>query len=342
MTTLLCLCRPGFESGCAQELAAFGAVRGVHGYANTRKGAAYVLYVDDSDTSAVPRAAELIFSRTAQIVLAEFTDLDVADRLSPMLERLLQSDKLCIDVEAEAPDSAEAGVLKPLARGFGNVLRAALKKHGRISAHAGTRLHVTFLSTSSAILSESSADDGAWREGIPRLRFPPDAPSRSTLKLEEALLVLLDGGERERWLKPEMSCVDLGASPGGWTYQFVKRSIRVFAVDNGPIDERLLASGLVTHLREDGFRYRPKKPVDWLVCDMVEQPARVASLMASWLRDRHCRFALFNLKLPMKKRFAEVQRCLHVLHEESGLSLDVRAKQLYHDREEITVFARVR
>ena len=33
--------------------------------------------------------------------------------------------------------------------------------------------------------------------GIPRLRMHADAPSRSALKLEEALLVLLDQRERE-------------------------------------------------------------------------------------------------------------------------------------------------
>ncbi|WP_297471632.1 SAM-dependent methyltransferase, partial [Acidithiobacillus sp.] len=66
--------------------------------------------------------------------------------------------------------------------------------------------------------------------GIPRLRFPAGAPSRSTLKLEEALLVLLNERERERWLRAGMTAVDLGAAPGGWTFQLVRRSLRVIAV----------------------------------------------------------------------------------------------------------------
>ncbi|HEU4665058.1 MAG TPA: 23S rRNA (cytidine(2498)-2'-O)-methyltransferase RlmM, partial [Dokdonella sp.] len=135
-----------------------------------------------------------------------------------------------------------------------------------------------------------------------------------------------------------------GASPGGWTWQLVARSLHVTAVDNGPMDAALLASGLVDHLRADGFRYRPPRAVDWLVCDMVEQPRRVAELMAHWLAEGLCRHAIFNLKLPMKKRYDEVRQCLDLVADAlaaRGRRIELRAKQLYHDREEVTVYARV-
>jgi 23S rRNA (cytidine2498-2'-O)-methyltransferase len=136
-----------------------------------------------------------------------------------------------------------------------------------------------------------------------------------------------------------MTAVDLGAAPGGWTWQLVSRSMRVIAVDNGPMDDALMASGLVEHRREDGFRFRPRQRVDWVVCDMVEQPARVAALMRDWLVDGDARAAIFNLKLPMKKRWQETQRCLALLREALGPDWTIRARQLYHDREEITVAA---
>ncbi|HSE12575.1 MAG TPA: 23S rRNA (cytidine(2498)-2'-O)-methyltransferase RlmM, partial [Rudaea sp.] len=104
-------------------------------------------------------------------------------------------------------------------------------------------------------------------------------------------------------------------------------------------------SGLVAHVREDGFRFRPKKPVDWMVCDMVEQPRRVAELVARWLGDGWCRYTIFNLKLPMKKRYAETMLCLDLIRKRlsgGGKQVELRARQLYHDREEITVFCRLR
>jgi 23S rRNA (cytidine2498-2'-O)-methyltransferase len=141
-----------------------------------------------------------------------------------------------------------------------------------------------------------------------------------------------------------MTAVDLGAAPGGWTYQLVRRHIRTTAVDNGPMDAALLDSGLVEHVRADGFRYRPLKPVDWLVCDMVEQPQRIAKLVGEWLAEKRCRRAIFNLKLPMKKRYDMVQDCQRVIDSRltaSGTRCRLAFKQLYHDRAEITGYAEI-
>ena len=63
--------------------------------------------------------------------------------------------------------------------------------------------------------------------------------------------------------------------------------------------------------------------------------------MGQWLREGWCRQAMFNLKLPMKKRYEEVRLCLDRLREIGRRGRwTLRARQLYHDREEITVFAR--
>jgi 23S rRNA (cytidine2498-2'-O)-methyltransferase len=176
--------------------------------------------------------------------------------------------------------------------------------------------------------------------GIPRLRFPPGAPSRSTLKLDEAFGLFVQDPETE--VQPGMTAVDLGAAPGGWTYQLVRRHLRTTAIDNGAMDASLLDSGLVEHLRVDGFRYRPLKPVDWLVCDMVEQPQRIARLVAEWLAEGRCKRAIFNLKLPMKKRYEMVLDCREILEsrtQKAGVSCRLSFKQLYHDRAEITGYA---
>ena len=79
--------------------------------------------------------------------------------------------------------------------------------------------------------------------GIPRLRFPADAPSRSTLKLEEAFHVFIPADEWDERPASGMHAVDLGACPGGWTYQLVKRSMMVHSVDNGPMAPSLMETG---------------------------------------------------------------------------------------------------
>ncbi|WP_108805722.1 23S rRNA (cytidine(2498)-2'-O)-methyltransferase RlmM, partial [Xanthomonas fragariae] len=167
----------------------------------------------------------------------------------------------------------------------------------------------------------------------------PDAPSRSALKLDEALLTLLTAEERAALIKPGMRVADLGAAPGGWTWVLTRQHVHVTSVDNGPLREHVLDTGLVEHLRADGFHWKPAQPLDWMVCDMVEQPRRVAERMATWVREGWCRNTIFNLKLPMKKRLDETRLCLDLFEQKAEKSLIVRAKQLYHDREEITVLA---
>ncbi|HBO38868.1 MAG TPA: 23S rRNA (cytidine(2498)-2'-O)-methyltransferase RlmM, partial [Pasteurellaceae bacterium] len=121
----------------------------------------------------------------------------------------------------------------------------------------------------------------------------------------------------------------------------------VYAVDHGKMAASLHDTGRIEHCPEDGFKFQPPKhkKIDWLVCDMVEQPSRITALIGKWLINGWCRETIFNLKLPMKKRYAEVRQCLQLLSDNlaaRGLSFQIRAKHLYHDREEISVHVRIK
>jgi 23S rRNA (cytidine2498-2'-O)-methyltransferase len=337
----LAYCRAGFESECAQELQAMASAQHMDGTARFDTNAGFATFEVRADERRIRNAfqwRDTIFPRQLLLAFATFDNLPRKDRLTPMLAAIEARGTRYVDCWVESADSDSGKELAALCKSFGNAVIGALRQRRWLDPASTRRLHVFFASGEQVVLADADVDAAApWPGGIPRLKFPKDAPSRSTLKLEEALLVLLTPGERERWLKPGMTAVDLGASPGGWTWQLTNRSMRVTAIDNGPMDKALLQSGIVTHLREDGFRYRPRRAVDWLVCDMVEQPRRIATLIAGWLGDGACRYTIFNLKLPMKKRFEEVNLCMDIVRAAAS---DVRARQLYHDREEITVFAR--
>ncbi|HMT37598.1 23S rRNA (cytidine(2498)-2'-O)-methyltransferase RlmM [Thermomonas sp.] len=344
MDGLLCYCRAGFEPELAGELSDRATEAGFAGYARTERDSGHVVYVcEDADglSRALPWAS-LIFARQKLRLLADLRGLDPRDRIAPMLAAL-QGRARFGTLVMEHPDSDAAKPLAGLARSLGNALRPALRKAGLLSAQDDARLprlHVCFVAGDHALLAASDpADSAPWPLGIPRLRMHADAPSRSALKLEEALLVLLDEGERRRLLRDGMRAADLGAAPGGWTWVLARHGLRVQSIDNGPLRQHVLDTGLVEHLRADGFSWQPAQALDWMVCDMVEQPRRVAERMATWLREGWCRHAIFNLKLPMKKRWQETRLCLDLFAAQAGEPLAIRAKQLYHDREEITVFA---
>lgn len=342
----LAWCRPGFENDCAQELAAHDSQLATGGFARARRDSGTVEFIlpDEAAATRFGRAVHwrsLTFARQWLRLCARVDGLPASDRLAVLMPAIRAIGHGFADAWIESPDSDAGRELAGLCRSLNAALIAAMKRERLIDPAAPLRLHVALLDPATALLAVADvARSAPWPGGIPRLRFPSSAPSRSTLKLEEAFLILLGEGERERALRPGMSAVDLGASPGGWTWQLVRRSIRVTAVDNGPMDEALLASGLVDHRREDGFRYQPPRPVDWLVCDMVEQPRRVAARIGDWLAAGWCRHAMFNLKLPMKKRHDEVVLCRERVAEAvQGRRLEWRARQLYHDREEVTVYA---
>lgn len=350
-SALFCLCRAGFEPELAAELSERAALAGHPGYARTQRNSGYVEFVLE-DAVAASRAlpwSKLIFARQKLVRLADLRGLDPSDRIAPLLAALDALGGAGLNVSmfgelwVEHPDSDEGKPLAGLARSFGNALRPALRKAGWLSKSDDPRrprLHVVFLAGDHAVLAMSEPHDSApWPLGIPRLKMHPDAPSRSALKLEEALLTLLGPDERERRVRDNMQAADLGAAPGGWTWVLMRNGMKVTSVDNGPLRQALLDSGRVDHLRADGFTWQPKRTLDWMVCDMVESPARVAERMATWFRENWCRQAIFNLKLPMKKRWEETRVCLEAFEHQAHRPLIVRARQLYHDREEITVFA---
>ena len=337
-------CRAGFEPELAAELVERAALAGLHGHARTERNSGFVelLGVGGAAAAQALRFDELVFARQKLRRIARLRGLDTKDRVTPVLEAAAGQGRFG-DLFVEHPDSDSARPLAGLARAFGNALRPALRKRGLLTEREDERLprlHVCLLAGDELLLGAGDPADGsAWPMGVPRLRASSDAPSRSALKLEEAFLMLLTPAERERLIKPGMRAADLGAAPGGWSWVLAKRNVRVLSVDNGPMAQSALDTGLIEHVRADGFTWKPPKPQDWMVCDMVESPRRVASRMAQWFALRWCQHAVFNLKLPMKKRWDETRDCLAAFREEAGKPLVVRAKQLYHDREEVTVFA---
>lgn len=341
-------CRAGFETECAQEIEALGRAAGVEGLAEARRGAAYVIHRSGepggaSTLAILVRFADLVFARQWFAALPALRGLPDRDRVTPVMAAARALGTVFSRVEVETADTGGNADLVNFCRKFSAPLISALKRAGLLVADASRpRLHVLFPSYDTCHVGRADpANSSPWAMGIPRLRFPRGAPSRSALKLEEAWHVLVPAGDRARLLAAGLRAVDLGASPGGWSWVLASRGMRVTAVDNGPIAPAVLATGLVEHLRADGFTYRPPAPVDWVVCDMVEQPSRVAGLMTRWIAEGHAARAVFNLKLPMKKRWQELQRCRGILADglaRAGVRFELRVKQLYHDREEVTAY----
>ena len=353
MNKLALYCRAGFEKEMAGEINDKAAQLGVFGFASVKENSGYVIFecyqAGDADRLARELSLkDLIFARQMIVVGDLLQNLPEQDRISPILEQYQTLNPInSSDVVVETPDTNEAKELLTFCRKFTVPLRNHLKKAGYLGKPTQARnsmtLHILFIRSGCCYVGYAyNHNRSPFLMGIPRLKFPAEAPSRSTLKLEEAILTFIPQAEEKKRFTDSMTGVDLGACPGGWTYQLVKRGVFVYAVDHGKMAASLHETGRIEHCAEDGFKFQPpkRKTIDWLVCDMVEQPIRISKLIAKWLINGWCRETIFNLKLPMKKRYQEVQLCLNYLGDElakNGFRFSIQAKHLYHDREEITV-----
>jgi 23S rRNA (cytidine2498-2'-O)-methyltransferase len=344
---LLLHCRPGFESEVCAEISEQAARLQVAGYAKAKPSSAYAEFICNDAEGAERlmrgvRFNQLIFPR--QWARGNFVELPETDRISVLLGHLAQA-PVFGSLWLEVLDTNEGKELSNFCKKFEAPLRKALGKAGKLVEDPHKpRLLLTFRSGREVFLGLAEAHNSAqWPMGIPRLKFPREAPSRSTLKLEEAWHTFIPRDQWDERLSGDMTGVDLGAAPGGWTYQLVRRGMLVTAIDNGPMAESLMDTGLVQHLMVDGFTYKPRQTVDWMVCDIVEKPARSAALLETWIGEGLCREAVVNLKLPMKQRYAEVRRLLQRLEDAFAarkIKVSIACKQLYHDREEVTCHLR--
>jgi len=159
------------------------------------------------------------------------------------------------------------------------------------------------------------------------VRFVEDRaapPSRAYLKLWEALTLL---GEHPA---PGQLCLDLGSSPGGWTWALARLGARVVSVDKAPLDPRVAAMPGVEFRRGSAFALDPGTlgPVDWLFSDVVCYPPRLLALVERWLTAGACRRFVCTVKFQgatdheTARRLAAIPgaRLLHLHHNKHELT----------------------
>jgi 23S rRNA (cytidine2498-2'-O)-methyltransferase len=172
---------------------------------------------------------------------------------------------------------------------------------------------------------------------FPKGEVPPASdkapPSRAFAKLIEAELRL---GRR---IARGETCVDLGASPGSWTYVALQRGARVIAVDRAPLRADLMRHPGMVFRKGDAFSFQPEEPVDWLLCDVIAAPARSIDLLLDWARLRRARCFVVTIKF---KGHAEYPRLEQLKHDLPPLCEDFFLTRLCANRNEACSFGVLR
>jgi 23S rRNA (cytidine2498-2'-O)-methyltransferase len=158
------------------------------------------------------------------------------------------------------------------------------------------------------------------------------APSRAFAKVVEAELRL---GER---LQAGQTCVDLGASPGSWSYVALQRGARVTAVDRSPLREDLMRHPRLHFHQGDAFKFRPATPVDWLLCDIIAAPQRSIDLLLDWLAGGLMRRFLVTIKFKGGDEYGLLDT---LKRQAPSLCADFRLTRLCANKNEVSAFGRV-
>ncbi|KTD16494.1 SAM-dependent methyltransferase [Legionella jordanis] len=152
-------------------------------------------------------------------------------------------------------------------------------------------------------------------------------PSRAYLKLWEALSFL------NRQPKPFETALDLGASPGGWTYVMQSLGTQVTAVDKARLDPKVARLPRVTFLQESAFSIEPgdlEQSYDWVLSDVACYPQRAYDLICKWLDSGKAGQLIFTIKLQGKTDLAMIEKFKAIP--------DSRIINLFYNKHEATFF----
>lgn len=119
-------------------------------------------------------------------------------------------------------------------------------------------------------------------------------PNRAYLKLWEALTLL------GRYPQPGESAMDLGSSPGGWTYVMQSLGALVTSVDKALLDPKIAKLPGVRFLQQSAFALEPHtldKTYDWVLSDIACYPDRAYALIQRWLESGKAKQMIFTIKL---------------------------------------------
>ena len=147
-------------------------------------------------------------------------------------------------------------------------------------------------------------------------------PSRAYLKLWEACVRM------GAWPLPGETCLDLGASPGGWTWALARLGARVVAVDKAPLDPAVAAMPQVTERRESAFALAAE-PVDWLFSDVIAYPDRILDLVRRWTEPGGARRIICSVKFQGEADYP--------LADDFGAIPGARLCHLFHNKHELTL-----
>ncbi len=150
----------------------------------------------------------------------------------------------------------------------------------------------------------SPRPNGEWEFVEDRL----GPPNRAYLKLWEAFTRLGVAPQ-----KGEV-CLDLGASPGGWTWVLQRLGASVKAFDRSPLREDLMQASEVEFVEADAFRVdlSAYPEASWLFCDVICYPEKLYEWVSTSVLPSSIQHAVCTLKFQGREHYGIIDSFLAI------------------------------
>lgn len=105
-------------------------------------------------------------------------------------------------------------------------------------------------------------------------------------------------------------CLDLGSSPGGWTWVLAELGAHVVSVDKAPLAPLLQKNPRIQSLKKDAFQLKPQEigAIDWLFSDIICYPDKLLELVQIWRASGLVKNMLCTIKFQGKTDFETLQK----------------------------------
>ncbi|WP_411342639.1 SAM-dependent methyltransferase [Paenibacillus sp. WLX1005] len=261
---------------------------------------------------------------------------DTIDPLDTLVELLLKREELygiplSLQVRKTSDAETDGGNASELRHRLEEKLESL---HAEFTVHQPTLTISVFWTADRLYAGISRPEDNLsdWNGGAIRFQREEGQISRAKFKLLEAEAVFgIDFTAFRRGL-------DIGAAPGGWTSFLLERGMHVTAVDPAKMHSSLQNHPQLKSVRRNAsdVKFSPGE-FDLLVCDMSWSPKLTARLVIDLLDAvSPGGTVIVTVKLMHKKPLAVIREVIQSF-EDARLQVQ-RAKQLFHNRDEITLY----
>ncbi len=149
-------------------------------------------------------------------------------------------------------------------------------------------------------------------------------PNRAYLKLWEVFTV--------HGIVPDKneSVIEVGSSPGGWTWVLSQLTKKVYSIDKAPLSDKISKIKNITHQEKDAFKLNPKDYSDcsWFFSDIICTPEKILETIQFWMANSKIQNYVCTIKFKgpcnfdILKKFAAIDNST-LIH-------------LYHNKNEVT------